>query len=462
MRSLLVLSVALMNNALADDVISVSCTNRGSSAVTGIGVKTSVSCESGETLVSCGIIGTQGIGGAWIESSDPSTCWALSNYNGFNVVARAVCCTFPEGVVSSVTTVKSETDGTSVSASCGSDSVLTGCHVLYATGSYDYIRGTWSGPTTTPPQQTAWIDTENRCNAETKSGSTAYAVAQCLTLSSGYELDCVTKAKYTNYANYGTCDTGYNMFSCNTWTNSLTLDSYYVNDAKQCYVQQDNHAQQYANAICCQLVQTLVDECAEGLDDCDENASCYDLVDGYQCVCNAGYSGDGVTCTDIDECAEGLANCDVNAQCINTLGGFECVCNDGFSGDGLECIDIDECSSGLDDCSSRGVWNAKCVNAEGSYSCQCISSMEVRIDCNDDNLIETCTYNRATGKELCQCLATTSSTAIPIEWSWIIFVSIVLIISLVFNLNSICKKQQRGYISVKQVDNDFEAEAINA
>ncbi len=39
-----------------------------------------------------------------------------------------------------------------------------------------------------------------------------------------------------------------------------------------------------------------VDECEEGLDDCDENATCTDTPDGYDCDCNDGYTGDGFDC----------------------------------------------------------------------------------------------------------------------------------------------------------------------
>ena len=39
-----------------------------------------------------------------------------------------------------------------------------------------------------------------------------------------------------------------------------------------------------------------VDECEEGLDDCDENATCTDTPDGYECDCNDGYTGDGFDC----------------------------------------------------------------------------------------------------------------------------------------------------------------------
>ena len=55
---------------------------------------------------------------------------------------------------------------------------------------------------------------------------------------------------------------------------------------------------------------------------------CILLKGGFECSCNSGYSGDGISCSDDDECAAGA--CDANASCTNTDGGYECACNDGF------------------------------------------------------------------------------------------------------------------------------------
>ena len=40
-----------------------------------------------------------------------------------------------------------------------------------------------------------------------------------------------------------------------------------------------------------------IDECAEGTDNCDVNASCSDTVDGWVCTCKGEGQGGGVTCT---------------------------------------------------------------------------------------------------------------------------------------------------------------------
>ena len=40
---------------------------------------------------------------------------------------------------------------------------------------------------------------------------------------------------------------------------------------------------------------------------------------------------------DIDECIEGLDDCDLHAECKNSIGSYDCACVIGFSGDGLSC-----------------------------------------------------------------------------------------------------------------------------
>lgn len=70
---------------------------------------------------------------------------------------------------------------------------------------------------------------------------------------------------------------------------------------------------------------------------CDTHATCTDSATGPTCACNAGFTGDGMTCTDINECAASNGGCDMNATCANTVGGRTCTCQPGFLGDGLTC-----------------------------------------------------------------------------------------------------------------------------
>ena len=46
----------------------------------------------------------------------------------------------------------------------------------------------------------------------------------------------------------------------------------------------------------CVCVYAVVDECEEGLDNCDPIADCIDLPVGYECVCPPGFTGDGIVC----------------------------------------------------------------------------------------------------------------------------------------------------------------------
>ena len=97
-----------------------------------------------------------------------------------------------------------------------------------------------------------------------------------------------------------------------------------------------------------------INECAESTAACDSNATCANSPGSYECICDNGYSGDGMSCTgmhpltvlnlsffilnaDIDECQAGTNSCDENAACSNTVGSYICSCLFGYSGDGMTC-----------------------------------------------------------------------------------------------------------------------------
>lgn len=40
---------------------------------------------------------------------------------------------------------------------------------------------------------------------------------------------------------------------------------------------------------------------------------------------------------DINECESGTHSCDENAECSDTIGSFDCTCNSGYEGNGLSC-----------------------------------------------------------------------------------------------------------------------------
>ena len=99
----------------------------------------------------------------------------------------------------------------------------------------------------------------------------------------------------------------------------------------------------YAAASATGSLCANVDECASATT-CGRALSggsvngCADAIGGYTCTCGAGFtpSGSGLTasCVDVDECAEGLDDCDEDpgALCSNTSGAFTCACPPDFSG----------------------------------------------------------------------------------------------------------------------------------
>lgn len=81
----------------------------------------------------------------------------------------------------------------------------------------------------------------------------------------------------------------------------------------------------------CNIIQN---ECDLNIDTCHPEAFCGNTLLGFTCTCNEGFDGDGSLLgngceqIDIDECAIGLDTCDQNCQ--NVANGFTCSCNEGF------------------------------------------------------------------------------------------------------------------------------------
>jgi len=81
-----------------------------------------------------------------------------------------------------------------------------------------------------------------------------------------------------------------------------------------------------------------IDECQPGGgNDCDANAACTNTVGGFNCACNSGFTGDGVSCVNVDECTKNAASCGAHTSCTDTPGSFECKCATGYAGDGVTC-----------------------------------------------------------------------------------------------------------------------------
>jgi len=86
-------------------------------------------------------------------------------------------------------------------------------------------------------------------------------------------------------------------------------------------------------------------------------------------------------CHDSDECDLNLDNCDENADCFNTPGDFECDCKTGWDGDGIHCADVDECSW-------NSVRNHTCLDTEicqntiGDFTCSSVDCESIENSAN--------------------------------------------------------------------------------
>ena len=87
-----------------------------------------------------------------------------------------------------------------------------------------------------------------------------------------------------------------------------------------------------------------------------------------ECVCQTGFTGNGIICADINECNKTRKACFFEHEvCINTLGSYRCECSRGFRymvpGSISACEDIDECKE-----NKPCDLHAKCHNIKGEYS----------------------------------------------------------------------------------------------
>jgi hypothetical protein len=66
----------------------------------------------------------------------------------------------------------------------------------------------------------------------------------------------------------------------------------------------------------------------------------------------------------VDECAANTAVCTSNSYCSNKVDGYDCLCDDGYTKVGDLCLDVNECL-GDNACNAElGI----CVNEDGGYA----------------------------------------------------------------------------------------------
>ena len=70
-----------------------------------------------------------------------------------------------------------------------------------------------------------------------------------------------------------------------------------------------------------------IDECLS--EPCVGASHCYDLIDDYVCVCEAGRYGDQCE-QQVDYCVN--HQCDVHGVCVADNSGYHCRCDRGYDG----------------------------------------------------------------------------------------------------------------------------------
>jgi len=228
--------------------------------------------------------------------------------------------------------------------------------------------------------------------------------------------ECDENAPLHDCDTHATCSNQEGSFACFCNEHWQSTDPDGVNREGRAFGRDNSNAGCYDWSDCGSSPCENGGTCSEGPDGCEENnaeTGGVDFVDCYTCACAYGYTGfnceiDENECSNSEEGAYVTLteSCHDEAFCTNTPGSFECACNAGWTGDGITCIDADDCEFSpcahggtCYDCGTlcfscdcvvgwRGTtcatdWNecimgihmcnddATCVNNPGSYDCRC-------------------------------------------------------------------------------------------
>ncbi|XP_048347256.1 stabilin-1 isoform X3 [Sphaerodactylus townsendi] len=162
---------------------------------------------------------------------------------------------------------------------------------------------------------------------------------------------------------------------------------------------------------------------------CDENANCLNgsTASWPSCICSAGYTGNGIYCTEIDPCALGNGGCSVHAICTKVAAGQRiCSCKEGYAGDGIICREIDLCLENQGGCHPY----AECVKTgPGQVACNCLPNYsgdgvkeckfidpcsKSKEDCSQQGYC----FKNSIKNEICICVMGTGGVSSCTQTSW--------------------------------------------
>ncbi|XP_037615817.1 stabilin-2 [Sebastes umbrosus] len=124
----------------------------------------------------------------------------------------------------------------------------------------------------------------------------------------------------------------------------------------------------WRGVLCDEEIKSKDDELCGSMK-CHTSANCVFRSSVPQCLCAAGFKGNGTSCQATDPCLVDNGGCSPYAVCKRTRPGQrDCVCDSGYSGDGLVCVEINPCVEGNGGCHA----NAECVHVgPNKTSCSC-------------------------------------------------------------------------------------------
>lgn len=115
-----------------------------------------------------------------------------------------------------------------------------------------------------------------------------------------------------------------------------------------------------------------INECTTMTDNCPEGTTCDNLPGSFTCLCDPGFTWDGMKC--VEGCGDGdlvaPEACDDANTTANDGCGPNCLQESGYfcMGEGPgSCVDIDECATMMDTCLDT----EDCKNTQGSFECLC-------------------------------------------------------------------------------------------
>ena len=108
------------------------------------------------------------------------------------------------------------------------------------------------------------------------------------------------------------------------------------------------------------LCQTDIDDC-QADNPCLNGGSCADLVNSFRCICVPGFTG-SLCQTNVDDCL--TKPCSNGGVCQDLVNDYRCVCKPGFTGK--------DCSVEINECTATSCFNGgTCVDRVNGFQCKC-------------------------------------------------------------------------------------------